>query len=69
MKYQYLVVDCEMGTVRGTDDRNLAEWYSNGDYSLVIDLNSEVVLMGNDELTLFEEDPIKPCYPKDEDEE
>lgn len=68
MKYQYLIVDCEMGTVTGTNDRNTAEWYSNGDYNVVIDLVKQVSLMGNDTLDLFEESEIKNAAAPGEDE-
>lgn len=59
MIHHYLIIDCEEGKVTGTKDRGLAEWYSNGDYTLVVDLAQGAVLMGNETLNIFEERPIE----------
>lgn len=66
MKWKYLIIDCEMGSVKGTNEREVAEWYSNGDFTLVVDLGNQTVLFGNETLTLFQEDTIEEAVKYNE---
>lgn len=67
--WKYYIINCEDGVVTGTNDIEVAKWYSNGDYTLVINAASGNVLYGNEELTEFEESVVMQAEIPDEGDE